>query len=167
MKQNEMAVLGDYTIGTVYPLTLRLNAALDKPRTISSEGVVSMRIGSWEIRAGNELLTDRTEQNIAFYLMMYGKWEYAGGRIETDEGGLPVAAVHNVSPEEPTANQGFEMVGSLSSLYSHHYNSLTLEGGRVSRLSVKEPTSLAPVIPRDLQKKQLRLWRFILQPNYE
>jgi len=33
MKQNEMAVLGDYTIGTTYPLTLKLLAAMDQPRT--------------------------------------------------------------------------------------------------------------------------------------
>ena len=113
------------------------------------------------------MLADKTEQNIAFYLMMYGKWNYDGGHVELDEGGLPLAAVHQVSPEEITPNQGFEIIGFLSSLYSQVYNSLTLEEGRVSRLNVKEPTSLAPVIPRDLEKKQLPLWRFILQPNYE
>ena len=37
MKQNEMAVLGDYSIGTTYPLTLKLLAAMDQPRTISPE----------------------------------------------------------------------------------------------------------------------------------
>ena len=166
MKQNEMAVVGDYSIGTVYPLTLTLKAALDKPREISADGQISMRIRGWEIRVGNTLLEDKTEQNIAFYLMMYGKWEYDGGRIELDEAGLPVAAIHTVTPEE-ISNQGFEIVGSLSSLYSHHYNSLTLEGGRVSRLSVKHPMSRAPVIPRKLEKKHLPLWRLILQPSYE
>jgi hypothetical protein len=167
MKQNEMAVLGDYSIGTKYPLTLKLLAAMDQPRTISPEGIVSMRIGRVEMWSGGVLLEDKTEQNIALYLMMYGKWEYDGGRIELDEAGLPVAVIHTSYPEEITPNQGFEIVGWVSSLYSQHYNSLTLEGGRVSRLNPKEPTSLAPVIPRDLEKKQLSMWRFILEPNFE
>lgn len=167
MKQNEMATLGDYSIGTTYPLTLRLGAAIDQPRTISAEGVVSMRIGSVDIRAAGVLLEDATERNIALYLMMYGKWEYDGGRIELDDIGLPLAAIHTSSPEEPTPDQGFEIVGWVSSLYSQHYNSLTLEGGRVSRLNPADPTSLAPVIPRDLQKKQLPLWRFTLEPNFD
>jgi hypothetical protein len=72
-----------------------------------------------------------------------------------------------VPPEDINPGQGFEIIGSLSSLYSQVYNSLTLEEGRVSRLNVNEPMSLAPVIPKDLKKKQLAMWRFILQPNYE
>jgi len=88
MKQNEMATVGDYSIGTTYPLILRLGAGIDKPRTISAEGVVSMRIGSVEMRAGDVLLEDATERNIALYLMMFGKWEYDGGRIELDDAGL-------------------------------------------------------------------------------
>lgn len=167
MKQNEMATLGDYSIGTTYPLTLRLGAAIDKPRTISAGGVVSMRVGSVEMRAGNVLLEDATERNIALYLMMYGKWEYDGGRIELDDAGLPLAAIHTSSPEEPAPGQGFEIVGWVSSLYSQHYNSLTLEGAKVSRLNPADPMSLTPVIPRDLQKKQLPLWRFTLEPNFD
>jgi Holliday junction resolvase len=167
MKQNEMAILGDYTIGTTYPLSLKLLAAMDQPRTLSPGGVVSMRIGQVEIRSADVLLEDKIERNIALYLMMYGKWEYDGGHIELDEAGLPVAAIHTSSPEEITPNQGFEMVGSISSLYSQLYNSLTLEGGQVSRLNLKEPTSLAPVIPREWKKKQLPMWRFVIHPNFE
>jgi hypothetical protein len=167
MKENEMAKLGDYSIGTTYPITLKLIADIKQPRTVSADGRASMHIARVEMRSGNVLLDDKTEQNIAFYLMLYGKWEYDGGRVELDEAGAPVAMIHTSSPEEITPNQGFELIGSLSSLYSQQYNFLTLEGGRVSRLTVKDPTSLAPVIPRDLPKKQLPMWRFILQPNFE
>lgn len=167
MKQNEMEVLGDYTIGTKYPLILKLTAAMDQPRTISPDGKASMHIGAVEIWSSDVLLEDQAERNIAFYLMMFGKWEYDGGRVELDAAGLPVAVTHTVSPEEPTPNQGFEMIGSLSSLYSQHYNSLTLEGSRVARLNVKEPTALAPIIPRNLQRKQLPMWRFMQRPNFD
>src|SRR5262249_51468259 len=142
-------------------------AAMDQPRTVSPDGKASMHIGGVQIWSSDVLLEDKTERNIALYLMMFGKWAYDGGRVELDAAGLPVAATHTVSPEDPTPNQGFEIIGSLSSLYSQHYNSLTLEGARVAHLNVKEPTALAPVIPRDLQKKQLPLWRFILQPTFD
>ncbi len=72
MKQNEMALLGDYSIGTTYPLTLKLIADMDRPRAISPDGIVSMRIGCAEIRSAHVLLEDKTEQNVALYLMMYG-----------------------------------------------------------------------------------------------
>ena len=167
MRESEMASLGDYSIGTKYPITLKLNAAMDKPREILPGGQVSIWIGGWEIWVDDIQLKDKAEQSIAFYLMMYGKWNYDGGHAELDEDGLPVTAVHQVSPDEITPNQGFEIIGSLSSLYSQVYNFLTLEENRVSQLDVKEPTSIAPVIPRDFKKNQLPLWRFILQPNYE
>jgi hypothetical protein len=167
MKENEMATLGDYRIGTTYPLTLKLFAAMDKPRTISQEGVVSMQIGNVEIHCADVLLEDKVERNMALYFMMYGRWEYDGGRIERDHEGLPIAAIHTSSPAEPTPNQGFEIVDSLSSLYSQHYNSLTLEGSRVLRLNLPEPATFAPIIPRNWERKQLPLWRFIQRPNFD
>lgn len=165
MKESEMASLGDFSIGTEYPITLRLNADLSKPRETTTEGHVIKTIGDADIMIGDVLVEDKTEKNIALYLMMYGKWVYDGGHLELDDQGLPVAAVHEVTPEESFPNQGFEIIGSLSSLYSHVYNSLTLEGRSVSKLNVKEPAALAPIIPRDFEGKRLKLWRLILQPN--
>jgi hypothetical protein len=126
-----------------------------------------MHTSGYEILCADTLIEDKVEQNIVLYLMMYGKWEYDGGRIELDHSGLPVAAVHTVSPEEVTPNQGFEMIGSLSSLYSQLYNSLTLEEGRVAQLCVTDPTAIAPVIPLKHEKKSLPLWRFVQKPNFE
>lgn len=125
-----------------------------------------MTIGSAEIAVGNVSIEDKVERNIALYLMMYGRWNYDGAQVEFDDQGLPIAVIHQVTPEDPIPDQGFEIIGSLSSLYSQVYNSLTLEQGRVSRLNVNDPATLAPIIPRDFQKKQLPLWRFILQPSY-
>jgi hypothetical protein len=162
-----MACLGDFAVGTRYPITLRLNADMAKPREASPERHVTMTTGSAEITVGDVLIEGKAERNIALYLMMYGKWNYDGAQVEFDEQGLPIAVVHQVAPEDTIPDQGFEIIGSLSSLYSQVYNSLTLEQGRVSRLNVKHPAALAPIIPRAFQKKQLPLWRFILQPNYE
>jgi hypothetical protein len=132
MRESEMANLGDYSIGTKYPLTLKLNAAMDKPREILPDGQVSMSIAGWEIWVGDVLLEDKAEQNIAFYLMMYGKWNYDGGHAEVDEGGLPVAAVHQVSPDEITPNQGFEIIGSRSLAQWYWGTQANSEAGRIS-----------------------------------
>jgi len=96
--QSEMAVLGDFVIGTRYPLVLRLITATDKPRSVSAEGVVTMTFKSFEITCADTLIEDKTEQNIALYLMMHGKWEYDGGYIEIDDSGLPVAACIQYRP---------------------------------------------------------------------
>jgi hypothetical protein len=166
MKLSEMATLGDFTVGTKFPLTLRLGADMKQARSKDADGKVLMYVGSVEVSCGGEPIVDRVERNIVLYLMMYGKWQYDGGIVELSEDGLPVAMVHSSSPEDPL-NDGeeFAMIGSLSSLYSSLYNSLTLKDGVVERLRVKDPASLAPVIPLKFEKKSLPLWRFVLQPN--
>lgn len=164
MKRNEMADLGDYTIATRFPLSLTMVADLDQPRSIDAKGAATMRACRSEVSCAGEPINDKVGRNIALYLMMYGKWEYAGGEVKLDESGLPVAVVHSVAPSEiANPHERFEMIGSLSSLYSRLYNSLTLEDGLVTKLRVKDPTSLAPVIPRDWNSQVLPLWRFVLQ----
>jgi len=164
MKRNEMAVLGDYTIATRFPLSLTMVADTDQPRSINANGAATFHVRRSEVSCAGKPIDDKVGRNIALYLMMYGKWEYDGGRVSLDENGLPSAVVHSVAPSEiVNPDQHFEMVGSMSSLYSHLYNSLTLEDGLVTKLRVKDPTSLAPVIPRDWNSQALPLWRFVLQ----
>jgi len=166
MKLNEMATLGDFTIGTKFPLTLRLSADMNQPRSIDAEGKAVMHVGAVEVCCGGEAIVDRAERNIVLYLMMYGRWEYDGGRIELDGEGLPLAMVHSSSPEDHVnPGEEFDMIGSLSSLYCSLYNSLTLNNGTVERLRVSNPSAIAPIIPLKFEKKALPLWRFVLQPN--
>ena len=166
MKLNEMAMLGDFTIGTKYPLTIRLCADLKQERSKDVDGKVLMHVGNVEVTCGGEPIVDSVERNIVLYLMMYGKWQYDGGTVELGEDGLPEAMVHSSSPEDTVnAGEDFEIIGSLSSLYSSLYNSLTLKNGVVERFRVKDPASLAPIIPLKFEKKALPLWRFVMQPN--
>jgi hypothetical protein len=167
MRENEMAVLGDFSIGTGFPLVLRLSAAENKQRSFSPDGKVVMSIGQAEISCAGVPITSAKERNVAFYLMMYSKWEYDGGKIELDDQGLPTAMVHTVSPpeDEEESIEHFRIIGYLSSLYSSLYNTLTLKDGKVERLRVTDPVSLAPVIPLQWEGAELPLWRFVLQPK--
>ena len=166
MKMNEMATLGDFTVGTKYPLTVRLGADMKQGRSKDVDGKVLMHVGNVEVSCGGEPIVDPIERNIVVYLMMYGKWQYDGGTVELGEDGLPVGMVHSSSPEDLTnSGEDFQIIGSLSSLYSNLYNSLTLKDGVVERFRVKDPASLAPMIPLKFEKKALPLWRFVMQPN--
>jgi hypothetical protein len=166
--KSEMASLGDVTIGTKHPLMLRLVAATDKPRSITPEGEVAINLASFQILCAGELVEDELEQNVALYLMMYGKWQDSDPGAELDLDGVPTAILHRFEPEEIHPGQGFEMIGSLSSMFSAFYNSVTLEQSRVANLAhYDDPGAFAPVIPPDYKGKALPLWRFIQQPNSE
>jgi hypothetical protein len=152
---SEMSRLGDVTIGTKYPLLLRLRASLDKPRSVDPHGKVEMHIAGMELYAAGELIEDESEKLIAFYLMLYGKWGNSGLGGELD-GDKPVAILQRFEPEQPTPGQGFEVIGSLSSMFSTFYNSITLEGSRVANLAhYDDPSTLVPSIAQTTRVRSL------------
>jgi hypothetical protein len=139
-----MADLGDVMIGTKFPLMLRLPAAIDKPRSINAQGEVQIHLAGWEFYCAGERLEDELEKLLAFYLMLYGKWQDGGPGAELDSDRVPTAVLYMFEPEETHAGQGFEMIGSLSSMFSTFYNSVTLEESRVANLAhYDDPSKLA------------------------
>jgi len=164
MMRNEMSDLGDVTIGTRYPLELRLLASTTAPRTVEGD-YVSMRVAGYEVRCAGVPVTRPEEKRLAIYLMMFGKWPETEALVEFDDDGLPTAAVHQIEPEVKNEGQGFEMIGALSSLFSKFYNFSTMEGGKVARLLRFDDLSrIEPIVPKDYHGQALPLWRFRLQP---
>jgi hypothetical protein len=166
MQGNTMAQLGDYMIGAQYPLVMRLIADSTKPRQIAPNGHAHFTIGRVEISCAGRLLHDKPTQNLAFQFMMFGQWNYSGSQAETADGKV-VAVTHTIAPSETTPGQGFEIIGTLSSLFSARYNMLTLaEDGKVNALQrFDDPTGLCPLIPHDYQSDDLPLWRFRVRPK--
>jgi hypothetical protein len=163
-KQNQMATLGDLTIATTPPLAFRLLTDPDKPRRVDDDGKVEFTIGEVELSCAGQLITKKEEQNIAFYLMLYGDWPTAEPQAHIEDGQL-IAIEYSAEPIEETPEQGFEMVGSMSGMISRRYNELTAPTGRIERLAPQiEPGSLGIAIPADYKGSQLPLWRFIQQP---
>ncbi len=162
--QNEMATLGDVTIGTTPPLVFRLLTDPEKPRRIGENGEVTFTIGQVELSCAGQLITEKEEQNLAFYFMLYGDWPTDKPKAHIEDGEL-LAIEYLAEPVEKTPRQGFEMVGSMSGMISRRYNELTVSSGRVERLSPQvEPGSLGIAIPTNYQGGVLPLWRFIQQP---
>ena len=74
LAQNQMAMLGDYIIGTMPPLVLRILTDPSKPRRVMANGKVAFTIGGVQVECGGETVARRNERNIVLYLMRYGRW---------------------------------------------------------------------------------------------
>jgi hypothetical protein len=160
-----MAVLGDITIGTRFPLVLKFVADRSKARALSDNGEAQFTIGETRLYCAGEEIIDQEEKEIAFMLMLGGRWEEANPIAEM-EGNLPAALVFECHPREDH-HQGFEFIGSLSEIFSSLFAWRTSEDGRVSNLEIDViPGQMADLIPKNYKGKALPLWRFTLKPNY-
>ena len=167
MKRNEMADLGDMQVATTPPLVLRVLTDSAKPRSVDSHGEVRFTIGGIELYCGGMRIESREERNLAYYFMLHSNWSGGEPRPCIEANHL-IHLDFEVAHPEPVAGQEFQMLGFLSSMISRRFNDLTAPSGQIERLAPSsDPGSLGIVIPHDYRGSRLRLWRFILQPNYE
>jgi hypothetical protein len=162
---NEFSCLGDMAVATRFPLTIKFMADRSQPRSVDEEGQAQIVIGDTKLFCRGEEIFDR-EREIAFMLMTGGTWEEHGPLAELDTDGTPNAIVFEYRPREDHG-QGFEIIGSLSEIFSSHFQWRTLKEQRVSRIAVDlVPGQMANLIPKGYKGKALPLWRFILQPSH-
>lgn len=157
LKTNEMGILGDMHVGTRFPLRFRVVADPTRERTLGADGEVAFTIGGVEFYCGDRRLTGKREWNIAMWFLLYGRWEEEA-TAEISDGKL-VGVDFIRRPLEDHA-QGFELVGTLSSLFSSMYLSSTSDADRVTRLGIHVVGgSLGSLIPEDYDSDALPLWR--------
>lgn len=167
VKINEMAALGDISVGTTPPLELRFIADTTKQRTVDDKGLANFTISALEFYCNKNKINEKIEQNLAFYFMLYGDWVSSEPIAEIRNGNL-ISATYTSSPEAETPNQGFELLGALSSMVSRQFNESTTSDSGIARFAPSlEPESFGVVIPSEYKGKNLPLWRFIIKPNYE
>lgn len=167
MKRNEMILLGDHMIGTSPPLTLRLYADPNKPRSVGKKGQVHFTIGRVAFYACGKEITDEFEEELAWFFMLYGKWNDVNHTAEIKNGLLEYTEV-SVSPEQYDKKQDFATLGFLSELITSNYNFLTSRQGEILQLTPKQqPDKLSIFIPHDYKGKVLRLWQFYVKPNFK
>jgi hypothetical protein len=179
--ENEMSIVGDRHLFTVPPLTMTVYSDPDRLATLSSSNESQRQLGRFtigavEYTAGGRLLKNPEEERIAFALMHFGQWN-----VESDvdiEAGRPRALRYTFGPSErpegspSLEEQPFELVGSLSSIYSTMFNFATLtDDGRVAKLG-HEPTpgGIGGLVPSNYFERDahdLQLWGFELQPRRE
>jgi hypothetical protein len=166
MRVNEMAALGDMSIGTRAPLTLRLIMDPDRSGAIGDDGLVKAMIGGTSLRSEDREILDPAEREIAFTLMQHGQW-VEQEPVPIIDGDRLVAMEFTWRPQEEEVDQGFDFIGSLSRIFAHYYAAHTLDDREVVQLRAPlRPSWFAPLIAPGYVSDALPLWRFSLKPNY-
>lgn len=166
MAMSEMAKLGDFMIGTKPPLSLRLVMDDTKTSKIDRNSQCLFTIGDVQMFSDGKLIVDKIEQDIAFQLILSGQWSEEE-RVEIRDDKI-FYIEYEYTPLEPNEEQGFNLVGFLSSIISEKYNSATTHEGQVERLSPQSgPEQFQVYIPEDYKGSVLHLWRFVIQTNQE
>lgn len=169
MKRNQMSVLGDVMIGTAPSLSMRIYPDKHYPHNISDNSTAIITIARVELLCKNTQIVLEGEQRIAFSLMMFGQWKEENVITTNPSCQNEIDYIEfSYSPEEYNDEQGFCIVGSLSTIISRQYGELTAPDGKVQCLTPNiAPGLLGFVVPEDYKGVSLPLWRFQLQPNYE
>jgi hypothetical protein len=119
MAASEMGELGDRTIGTRPPLRLRFFADREKPRHRVGLGQVAMTIAGAAMFSDETEILDPIEKQTAWIFMQFGDWQMEGPTAITS--GVDVDGVEFVWTPNEQANEGFEFIGTLSSMFSRYY----------------------------------------------
>lgn len=162
---SEMNALGDVTLGVVPPLRLDLLPDSSRPHQVESDRRAVFTVGAVELRVGDQVMVEPQERRLAMFLLWFNHWTF---RQDAEVDGRTLRRVSFVcEPEEPTPEQGFEIVGSLSSMYTRWFDLVTRdEDGSVASLEMRaEPGVLPSLLPANFSSPRLPLWRFTLVPQ--
>lgn len=162
VKHSEMYLLGDMTVGTRYPLSLKLSM---KDSVSHGNGEFSVTIGRVELFCAGKEITDPKEKEIAFCLMVYGGWKDDHIEAQVQDDRIRFIDI-DCRPTETTEGQDFEMVGALSEMFSRYYIWATSDGsGNIEQIHFPvKPGQVGLLIPQDFRGVSLPLWRFVVQP---
>jgi hypothetical protein len=149
---NDMVRLGDYMLGTVFPLQLRL---VSKPADGGKR-----RIASAEFLAGNVEVANREDRQLALFLMLFGDWDVS---IPTMPAPNVAAVMDFIAQPRKRANvaQEFEMVGHASTLLSRYFAQVAKD----TEARAFVPPDFAQIVA-DHQSEALPLWRFQIEPKF-
>lgn len=168
LANNEMAMLGDVTIGTKPPLVFELIADTSKDISVDDANRASFICGDVKMYCDEREIEDYEEKNIAFYLMRFGRWECSGPEgMMGEDGNLHSVrfTFHPESPEDVEKN-GFAILGTLSSMITEAYNEHTVYEQHVTSITSKaEPEVFSVKLPKDYKGKALKLWCFVMEAN--
>lgn len=159
MKQNDMHLLGDFIIGTLSPITVRIYP-YDDYKIIENE--IEFKIKSVEILCNNKVLIDKKEKSIAFYFYLYNsKWEEKQ-LLHFDDNKKLLYVDYSIEPIEKSGD-GFDIVGSLSTMYTNQYSDIIFDNGQVLDFHINK--DLGFKFDKSYSGEILKLWRFELVPE--
>lgn len=166
LERNQMFIIGDYIIGTTPPLSIRIYPDCKYPYNIFNN-LAKFTIGDVKLLCNTKHIVDDNERRIAYALMLYGSWEENSVTITSPDSDSRIEYIEfSYSPIEYDDQQGFCMVGPLSTIISRQYCQLTAPNGKVERLSPNiAPGMLGFIVPDEYIGNALPLWRFHVEPK--
>lgn len=167
LAKNEMHLLGDISIATEPDLVFEIFPDHTKELSVSDENIASFTIGKVKIYCNEREVTDRFEMNTAFHLMRYGEWVCPGSEAIFSNDHLE-SIKYTFSPHDYDnfKRQGFDFIGTLSSLVTAAFNEQTVLDSHVRSVDILHRL-FTVTIPDDYKGEGLPLWRFSMQPNFD
>lgn len=166
MAKSEMSILGDCMVGTSPDLELVLLADENEANEIDDDGQAVFTAREIKIYCGGNEVLDSKEKEIAFYFMRFGDWveKEVEAIVEHDK----LLGMRFIYTPDSKTEENFSLIGNLSSMISNMFKEHTVQDGKVVAVnSPLDPESFKVFISKDYKGKQLPLWRFVMQPNYE
>ncbi|WP_143494807.1 MULTISPECIES: hypothetical protein [unclassified Pseudomonas] len=169
MAKNEMATLGDRSIGTTPSLAIELVASQDNDSSISSDGIAKFVIGGIRAFCAGEEVTNSKDIQLVFQFVRFGRWVEAENKAVLD-GDKVKSLRFEYRPHENEWDKeaGFAIVGDLSSLVSSAYNEHTVYERKVIALDSKyDPEFFKVDIADGYSGENLPLWQIQFEPNFD
>ncbi|MEG5665771.1 hypothetical protein [Enterobacter roggenkampii] len=165
MAKNEMAILGDLSIGTKPALSIELISDSNQEVT-RKDNEIKFIIGGVKLYCDGKEITNELDKKIAYYLIRFGDWNCGEPNIISGDDKFR-SIRYEFSPEEDE-EQGFNMIGTLSSMITTEFNEKTIYEKSVIALDTNlDPSLFSVKIPPDYYGEDLPLWIFSLKPNHE
>ena len=182
-KRNHMcSLLNDRMLGLRPPLEFRLTmqevpdemqdvpdekSAIGSERAPEENETWRLSVVTTGVRmfAGGEEMVDESETALVWFLIQHARWP-CEEKLE-DSGDSMWEMVFTMRPDESHAEQGFDIIGSLSELYTRmFYSSTTSLEDETTKLSIDvEPGTLPRLVPTDFESDRLPLWHLHINPS--
>ncbi|WP_087874239.1 hypothetical protein [Arthrobacter globiformis] len=168
MMWSEMSILGDRMLGVVPPLRLVIYPSNEVGKNQVINGEVNFTIAKVEKWCGNQLMQTKVENDLVMFLLLHSDWEEQEQVVLSEDGSRLESFGWTASPPARDPHQNFAVVGSLSSLYSSLYLSMTAHSGSVTSLAREPEVGMLPrLVPPGFRSPRLPLWHFIVSPQAE
>lgn len=162
---NELSVLGDLKIGMKAPLCLRLIADSEMTNKLEGDARAEFSIGGVKIFCDGTELIEPIDQQIALLFIYYGDWEGEGTDHKVNANDVAWVDV-DFTPRD-SKNEGFDFIGSLSTVFAKYYAQETLDDKGIHQLKAPtQPEWFKAIMDPNHKSNALPLWKFKMEPNY-
>lgn len=175
-QRNHMcSLLNDRMLGLKPPLEFRLtmqevpdeDGATEVEREPEEDGTTELSLVTTGVRmfAGGEEMVDKSETALVWFLIQHARWPCEEKMEDAGDGVWEM--VFTMAPDESHAEQGFDIIGGLSELYTRMFYSRTTSlEEETTKLSIDvEPGTLPRLVPTDLKSDRLPLWHLHINPS--